>query len=47
MFKRMMVKIESGDQLAQTPTTSKSKKRKAEDMADKGDKINAKGEVEY
>ena len=45
MFRRMMVKIASGDQ--PTPTTSKSRKRKVNDMADKDDEGNAKGEVAY
>ena len=47
MFKRMMVKIESGDQPTKTPTPTKSKKRKADDMVDKNDKQNGKGEVNY
>ena len=50
MFKRLMAKIENGGQATKTPTAStppKAKKRKADDMADKGDKFNAKGEVKY
>ena len=47
MFKRMMVKIESGDQPTKTPTPTKSKKRKADDMVDKDDKQNGKGEVNH
>ena len=47
MFKRMMAKIESDGQPTKTPTPPKSKKRKADDMADKGDKDNPKGKVKY
>lgn len=47
MFKRMMAKIESDGQPTKTPTTPKSKKRKADDMADKGDRNSAKGKVKY
>ena len=47
MFKRMMAKIESGGQPTKTPTPPKSKKRKADDMADKSDKDNPKGNFKY
>ncbi len=47
MFKRMMVKFESGDQPAKTSTTSKSKKRKADNLADKDDDEFVEGEVKY
>ena len=45
MFKRLMDKIQKGGQPTKTLTPPKPKKRKADDMADKGDKSNAKGEI--
>ncbi|KAK0508184.1 hypothetical protein JMJ35_009268 [Cladonia borealis] len=42
MFKRLMDKIQNGGQPTKTLTPPKPKKRKADDMADKGDKSNAK-----